>query len=148
MQIKCRPGLSHNSMPNVTPKRLILNKTFVVVFFFLFFFFFFEKKKKKKKTEDNIYLYKFLKLFLSCYIILKIQKLENKQCRPRLERSLQALSTGPRSTLISNSSSFLSIYTDGRLMTRFYVLFNSILVISGRYEDDNERLCALETRLR
>ena len=31
---------------------------------------------------------------------------------------------------------------------RFYVLFNSISVISGRYLDDNERLCAMELRLR
>ena len=27
---------------------------------------------------------------------------------------------------------------------RFYVLFNSISVISGRWADDNEKLCALE----
>ena len=27
---------------------------------------------------------------------------------------------------------------------RFYVLFNSILVISGLFEGDNERLCAME----
>ena len=31
---------------------------------------------------------------------------------------------------------------------RFYVLFNSISVISGRCLDDNERLCARELRLR
>ena len=31
---------------------------------------------------------------------------------------------------------------------RFYVLFNSISVTSGRYLDDNERLCAMELRLR
>ena len=31
---------------------------------------------------------------------------------------------------------------------RFYVLFNSISVISGRSIDDNERLCAMELRLR
>ena len=31
---------------------------------------------------------------------------------------------------------------------RFYVLFNSISVISGRCLDDNERLCAMELRLR
>ena len=31
---------------------------------------------------------------------------------------------------------------------RFYVLFNSILVISGRCLDDNEMLCAMELRLR
>ena len=30
---------------------------------------------------------------------------------------------------------------------RFYVLFNSISVISGRWADDNERLCAEESRL-
>ena len=33
-------------------------------------------------------------------------------------------------------------------MTRFYVLFNSISVISGRCLDDNERLRAMELRLR
>ena len=31
---------------------------------------------------------------------------------------------------------------------RFYVLFNSISVISGQWEDNNERLCAMELRLR
>ena len=31
---------------------------------------------------------------------------------------------------------------------RFYVLFNIISVISGRYLNDNERLCAMELRLR
>ena len=31
---------------------------------------------------------------------------------------------------------------------RFYVLFNGISVISGRCLDDNERLCAMELRLR
>ena len=31
---------------------------------------------------------------------------------------------------------------------RFYVLFNSISVISGRCLDDNERLCAMELCLR
>ena len=31
---------------------------------------------------------------------------------------------------------------------RFYVLFNSISVISGRWAKDNEILCAMEPRLR
>ena len=31
---------------------------------------------------------------------------------------------------------------------RFYVLLNSISVISGQCLDDNERLCAMELRLR
>ena len=31
---------------------------------------------------------------------------------------------------------------------RFYILFNSISVISGRCSADNERLCAMELRLR
>ena len=32
---------------------------------------------------------------------------------------------------------------------RFFVLFNSILVISGRWtDDDDEKLCATEPRLR
>ena len=30
---------------------------------------------------------------------------------------------------------------------RFYVLFNSVSVISGRWEVDNERLCAMELPL-
>ena len=30
---------------------------------------------------------------------------------------------------------------------RFYVLFKSVSVISGRWEVDNERLCAMELRL-
>ena len=32
-------------------------------------------------------------------------------------------------------------------MTQFYVLFNNISIISGRWADDNERLCAMEPRL-
>ena len=31
---------------------------------------------------------------------------------------------------------------------RLYVLFNSVSVISGRFMDDNERLSAMELRLR
>ena len=31
---------------------------------------------------------------------------------------------------------------------RFYVLFNSISVILGQYEVDNEKMCAMELRLR
>ena len=31
---------------------------------------------------------------------------------------------------------------------RFYVIFNSISVISGQLEVNNERLCAIELRLR
>ena len=31
---------------------------------------------------------------------------------------------------------------------RFYVLFNSVSVISGRWAGDNERLCAMKPRLR
>ena len=30
---------------------------------------------------------------------------------------------------------------------RFYILFNSSSFISGRWADDNERLCAMERRL-
>ena len=36
---------------------------------------------------------------------------------------------------------------DGR-MGNFYVLFNSISVISGRCADENERLCAMKPRLK
>ena len=31
---------------------------------------------------------------------------------------------------------------------RFYAVFNSISVISGRCADDNEKLCSMEPRLR
>ena len=31
---------------------------------------------------------------------------------------------------------------------RFYILINSVSVISGRWVVDNERLCAMELRLR
>ena len=31
---------------------------------------------------------------------------------------------------------------------QFYILFNSISVISGHLADDNERLCAMESCLR
>ena len=31
---------------------------------------------------------------------------------------------------------------------QFYVLFNNVSVISGRWEVDNERLCAMELHLR
>ena len=31
---------------------------------------------------------------------------------------------------------------------QFYVLFNNISVISGRWVDDHEMLCAMEPRLR
>ena len=36
---------------------------------------------------------------------------------------------------------------DGLDGLRFYILLNSISVISGRREVDNERLCAMELRL-
>ena len=39
------------------------------------------------------------------------------------------------------------LYIDG-WMTSFYVLFNSISVMSGRYDADEEKLCAMELRLR
>ena len=29
---------------------------------------------------------------------------------------------------------------------RFYILFKSVSVVSGRWSDDNERLCAVEPR--
>ena len=31
---------------------------------------------------------------------------------------------------------------------QIYILFNSVSVISGQWEVDNERLCAMELRLR
>ena len=45
--------------------------------------------------------------------------------------------------------SFFKVQNDGLMDDlRFYVLFNSISVISGRCLDDNERLCAMKLRLR
>ena len=46
-----------------------------------------------------------------------------------------------------DSKSTLSIMDTLTLSVRFYVFFNSISVISGRWEVDNERLCAVELRL-
>ena len=45
---------------------------------------------------------------------------------------------------------YLKLYQSYRWMDDlwFYVLFNNISVISGRWTDDNERLCATEPRLR
>ena len=44
---------------------------------------------------------------------------------------------------------FYGILMDGWMDDlRFYVLFNSVSVISGRWEVDNERLYAIELRLR
>ena len=63
-------------MPNVTPKRLILNKTFVVVFFFLFFFFFFRKKKKKKKNRRQ-----HLPLQISKTVSIMLYHIENSKTR-------------------------------------------------------------------
>ena len=40
-----------------------------------------------------------------------------------------------------------TLWTDGWMDDlQFYVLFNSISVISGRWADDNESLCAMEPR--
>ena len=36
---------------------------------------------------------------------------------------------------------------NGCMFLPFYVLFNSISVLSGQLADDNERLCAMESRL-
>ena len=47
--------------------------------------------------------------------------------------------------VIDNRDGFMDGWMDD---LRFYVLFNSISVISGRCLDDNERLCAMELRLR
>ena len=46
-------------------------------------------------------------------------------------------------------SHFELLKVDGwRDYLRFYLIFKSISVISGRCADDNERLCAMEPRLR
>ena len=37
---------------------------------------------------------------------------------------------------------------DGWMTCDFYVLFDSVSVMSGQWEVDNERLCAMELRLR
>ena len=39
-------------------------------------------------------------------------------------------------------------WMDGWMDCNFYVFFNSISVISGRWTDDNEWMCAMESRLR
>ena len=52
------------------------------------------------------------------------------------------------SPLYKNRELLLSLYFGWMDDVRFYVLFNSISVISGRWVDDNERLCAMELHLR
>ena len=71
-----------------------------------------------QETNDKIYVCKISKLILSkLYIILKTQRLENKQCRSRWGGSLWATSSG--STLFENSTtcSFFSgtFSFDGKL---------------------------------
>ena len=48
------------------------------------------------------------------------------------------------------TSTYLHAYCRNELMDdlRFYVIFNSISVISGRWLADNERICAIEPLLR
>ena len=48
--------------------------------------------------------------------------------------------------VVNEPSVFESLMDDNDL--RFYLLFNSVSVISGRWADDNERLCAIEPRSR
>ena len=62
------------------------------------------------------------------------------------------MAMGKNEWVVANSFfhfSFIFISLQGSLRWMiddlwFYVLLNSISVISGRWEDDNERLCALE----
>ena len=50
---------------------------------------------------------------------------------------------------VFSENNVILTYIDGWMdHLRFYVLFNSISVISGRCFDDNERLCAMELLLR
>ena len=49
--------------------------------------------------------------------------------------------------LACNCCSFIE-YCNSWMDLRFDVLFNSILVISGQWLDDNESLCTMESRLR
>ena len=56
---------------------------------------------------------------------------------------------GPGYTSSAGSSYNLDYSIDGWMDDlRFYVIFNSISVISGRCLGDNERLCAMDFRLR
>ena len=60
---------------------------------------------------------------------------------------------GPRNfscgSKVKNPGSALKIHRCGWMdYVRFYVFFNSILVTSGRWDVGNERLCAMELRLR
>ena len=48
--------------------------------------------------------------------------------------------------VVNEPSVFESLMDDNDL--RFYLLFNIVSVISGRWADDNERLCAIEPRSR
>ena len=127
------------------------------------------KKQTTKFSSGNL-----KKMLSSSYIILRIQKLEDKQCRSRMRWLI--MSHLMKIYAVCKSSFFLSLVLQelkrstwkceflvlhaslqGSLEQtkiigwiddlRFYVLFNSNSVISGRCLDDNERLCAMETRL-
>ena len=66
--------------------------------------------------------------------------LRNAEC----ERYFFLKSVGIKTKTI-NKSLLLDEWMDD---LRFYVLFNSISVMSGRCSDDNEKLCAMELHLR
>ena len=70
--------------------------------------------------------------------------LENIQRLSSFE-SLARLPSGHKSDYYSQLCPELDDWMDD---LRFYVLFNSISVISGRWADDNEWLCVMGRRLR
>ena len=62
-------------------------------------------------------------------------------------RTDKVISIGPPPTP-SDPSRVIDGWMDGWMDDmRFYVLFNSISVISGRWKVDNERLCAMKLRV-
>ena len=74
-----------------------------------------------------------------------------KNIRPRLYTApKKRVLIATLSTILTHASIKCAAYAIDEWMDdlRFYVLFNSISVISGRCLDDNERLCAMELRLR
>ena len=58
--------------------------------------------------------------------------------------NLHLLGTLKRSSLQMTMTFSIDDWMDD---LRFYVIFNGIIVISGLWADDNERLCAIKSRL-
>ena len=114
-----------------------------------------------KRKHFDIF-YDMLNLMCGCKNYLRHVKLKQFSCSSLAFLIQQAVmvvqqvirSMGPLSCFKkgSNFDFLIDMYLLGNVldgwMTRFYVLFNSISVLSRQWTDDNERPCSMEPRLR